>query len=300
MKDGKSETTVRCVLCKKGRIVTDPSTFEQVCVHCGFVVSVTRETLEPEWRKLGGISKRRIGPPVTLAKTNKGLSTYAGKIYREAARVTAVDRKAGEKIRKLQRGMLYYKSKDRSLAKAFGLLSRVIDKMQLPRAVSEDAAYIYRKAAARRLIKGRTIKAMICASIYAACRDLNIPRTIEDISKYCGVNKERVARYYRLIIQQLGFEAEAVDPARALPTIATKLEVSELTSRKALNLIRKAQERSIAVGKNPKVLAAAALYVASQLTHEKRKLREVTKAAGVSDVTLRNRSKELKGLINVL
>jgi transcription initiation factor TFIIB len=297
MKDFKTEAAIRCTLCKKGRIVTDPLTFEQICDHCGFVVSVARES-RPEARKFEVPTRKMVGPPVTLTKTNRGLTTYVGRTFREAAKYAAAQRKEIEKIRKLQKGMLYYKSRQRSLAKAFRLLSRLTDKMQLPSPVIEDAAYVYRKAAEKRLIKGRTIKAMVCASIYAACRDLNIPRTLEEISKYCGVSKGRIARCYRLIIQQLGFEAEAIDPARALPIIAAKLEVSERTTRKALELIRKAQEMSIAVGKNPKGVAAAALYVACKLEGKRKKLIEVSRAAEISDVTLKNRSKELAKLVN--
>lgn len=291
----KTKEADRCPLCKKGRIVTDPSTLENICDQCGSVVSVRRETLEPEWREFEGApSKERVGAPVTLTKPDMGLATYLGRTYKERARRTAAEKRRMERIRKLQRRMLYYKPKQRSLAKAADLLSKLTDKLYLPKRVTEDAAYIYRKALDRKLIKGRTIAAMVSASMYAACRNFGVHRTLEDMATVSGVRKERIARNYRLLVEQLGLETGLVDPAKALSSIATKLSVTERTKRKALEIVRKAQESSIATGKNPMALAAAALYIACVVAKEKRTQKEVAKVAGISDVTLRTRSRELK------
>jgi transcription initiation factor TFIIB len=227
-----------------------------------------------------------------------GLSTIVGRTYKKKGERTVAELRRIERLRKLQRGMLYYKSRQRSFGKAMRLLSKLTDKMNLPKSVSEEASYIYRKALESKLIKGRTIPAMVCASIYGACRNLQVPKTLEDVSNACGIGKERIARNYRVLVEQLGLEAEPIDPAKALSGIVAKLFVSEKASRKALEMIRKAQEVSIAVGKHPASLAAAAIYVACIATGERRTQKEVARAADVSEVTLRKRSKELGKLIN--
>jgi transcription initiation factor TFIIB len=291
METGKSKTEVenRCPFCKKGKIVTDPSSLEDICDHCGSVISVRREALEPEWR--------RVGLPITLTKPDMGLATYVGKTYGKRGKEATAERRIA-RMRELQRRMFYYKSRQRSLAKAIKLLSKLSEKMHLPRSVTEGAVHIYRRAVEKRLIKGRTIAAMVSASLYAACRDFHIHRTLDDISNVSGVSKERIARNYRILMEYLDLEAEPLDPAKALSSIAAKLSVTEKTKRKALQIIRKAQELSIAVGKNPMTLAAAALYIACILAGERRTQKDVAHAAEVSDVSLRVRSKELQRLIN--
>lgn len=297
MEVSETRKAERCPVCKKGRVVTDASTLENICDHCGSVVSVRRETLQPEWREFEAApSRERVGPPVTLTKSDMGLATYLSKTYKKRAKRTAAEKKRIERIRRLQRRILFYKPRQRSLAKAANLMTKLIDTLHLPRSVAEDASYIYRKALDKRLIKGRTIVAMVAASLYAACRNFGVHRTLEDMATASGVGKERIARNYRLLVEELGLETALVDPAKALSSIAAKLSVSEQIMRKALEMVRKAQESSIAAGKNPIALAAAALYIACIAAKEKRTQKAVAKAAGISDVTLRTRSEEIKKL----
>ncbi|MGB6527060.1 MAG: hypothetical protein WA323_04145 [Candidatus Nitrosopolaris sp.] len=47
----------------------------------------------------------------------------------------------------------------------------------------EKSAYIYRKVLQKRIIKGRSIPALMVASIYAACRESHVPRTLDEIAQ---------------------------------------------------------------------------------------------------------------------
>lgn len=300
MKGSKIRKANRCPFCGKGRIVADPYTLENICNRCGSVVSVRRETLRPEWREFElARGKKRVGPPITLTKADMGLATYIGRTYPQRLKHTAAERRRIQRIRKLQRRMAYYGGRQRGLAKAVGLLSRLADRMHLPRPVREDASYIYRKAMEKKLIRGRTISAMVSTALYAACRNLGVHRTLDDISRTSGVRKERIARNYRLLLERLDLKTRPPDPAKALSRIATRLSVGERTKRRALEILRKAQEAGMATGKKPRALAAAALYAACITAGQKRTQRSVAKAAGISDVTLRIRSQEMMKLLRL-
>ena len=111
------------------------------------------------------------------------------------------------KIRRLQKwnkiSNFNSRAYTRNLKNAFALLSRIKDKLSLTDAVTEKAAYYYRKALTKKLIKGRSIEAMIVACIYAACRELGILRTLDEISKAANTDKVFAGKCYRLLLRHL-------------------------------------------------------------------------------------------------
>lgn len=153
--------------------------------------------------------------------------------------------------------------------------------------IQEDAAYIYRKALGNKLIKGRSIHGMVAASVYAACRNHRVPRTLNDITKSSNVNKREIARSYRVLLNALNMQMPVMDPSRRISRIANKVGLREKTQRVALNIIDKAKKKGTAVGKNPMGLAAAALYAAAVLENENITQDALAHAAGITSVTLR-------------
>src|ERR687886_703611 len=162
------------------------------------------------------------------------------------------------------------------------------------RAVIEKAAYVYRKALEKGLVRGRSISALVAAALYAACRDTETPRTLKDIANASNIKKKDVARCYRLLIRELDLKMPVVDPVKCVARIASKAGLSEKTKRKALEILKKAEEGKISAGKDPMGLAAAALYVACVMNGENKTQKDVAEAAGVTEVTIRNRYKGLK------
>ena len=69
--------------------------------------------------------------------------------------------------------------------------------------------------------------------------------------------------------------------------------MTEKTQRRAREILRMAQEARISAGKDPMGLAASALYVACTLEGEEKTQKDIAEAAGVTEVTIRNRYKEL-------
>jgi transcription initiation factor TFIIB len=165
--------------------------------------------------------------------------------------------------------------------------------------VVEKAAYIYRKALERGLVRGRSISAIIAASLYAACRDRETPRTLKDLAVVSNVKKKDIARCYRLLLKEMDIKMPVVDPAKCVSRIASRASLSERTKRRALEILKKAEEERISAGKDPMGLAAAALYVSCTLEGEDKTQRDVAEAAGVTEVTIRNRYKGLSSALGI-
>ncbi|HIP57009.1 MAG TPA: transcription initiation factor IIB, partial [Ignisphaera aggregans] len=190
-------------------------------------------------------------------------------------------------------------SVDRNLAQAIVELERIAEQLGLPRVVREEAAIIYRKAVEKELVRGRAIESVVAAALYAACRIHRIPRTLDEIAKYTRSGRKEVARCYRLLVRELGLRIPLVDPADYAHRIATMLGLSGATVRTAIEIIDKARRLGITAGKDPAGIAAAAVYIAALLNDERRTQKEVAMAAGVTEVTVRNRYKELVKVLSL-
>ena len=157
----------------------------------------------------------------------------------------------------------------------------------------EGACLIFTKALEKGLVRGRSISALIASALYAACRDTETPRTLKDIGQASNIKRKDIARCYRLLLRELNLKMPLVDPIKCISRIASKAGLSEKTKRKATKILQTAEENKISAGKDPMGLAAAALYVACVTNGENKTQRDVAEAAGVTEVTIRNRYKEL-------
>ncbi|MEK0376386.1 MAG: transcription initiation factor IIB, partial [Nitrosopumilus sp.] len=188
---------------------------------------------------------------------------------------------------------------DRNFRQAFSELDRLKDKLAVGDAVVEKAAYIYRKALEKGLVRGRSISALIASALYASCRDTETPRTLKDIAQVSNIKRKDIARCYRLLLRELNLKMPVVNPINCISRIASKAGLSEKTKRKATKILQRAEELKISAGKDPMGLAAAALYVACVTLGENKTQRDVAEAAGVTEVTIRNRYKGLKVALNL-
>lgn len=290
----------KCPRCGKNSLVLDVAMGEEVCTNCGYVVKDIIEEAGPEWRNFskesGEGDRSRVGAPTSLAMHDMGLSTMIGLESGDASgrALESSMRQQFERLRTWDRRSKVHTSADRNLRQAFGELQRLSEKVNVSDSVTEKAAYIYRKALEKRLIKGRSISAMITASLYAALRDTETPRTLKDLALASGVKKNALASSYRLILKEMDLKMPVRDPAKYVTRIGRKAGTSEKTQRRALEILRRAQETGGTAGKDPMGLAAAALYVASVMENEAKTQKDYAQAAGVTEVTIRNRYKTLK------
>jgi transcription initiation factor TFIIB len=163
----------------------------------------------------------------------------------------------------------------------------------LPENVRETASVIYRRALADDLLPGRSIEGVATAAVYAAARQAGVPRSLDEVEMVSRVEKMELTRTYRYVIRELGLEVKPADPESYIPRFASDLELTEEAERRARDLVRSARDAGILSGKSPVGIAAAAIYAAALLTNQKVTQSEVSDVANISEVTIRNRYKEL-------
>ncbi|SFS47349.1 transcription initiation factor IIB [Halostagnicola kamekurae] len=287
----------RCPECG-GRVVSDAEHAETVCEDCGLVVEEDEIDRGPEWRAFDAAEKdekSRVGAPTTNMMHDQGLSTNIGWQDKDAYgnSLSSRQRQKMQRLRTWNERFRTRDSKERNLKQALGEIDRMASAIGLPENVRETASVIYRRALEEDLLPGRSIEGVATASLYAAARQAGTPRSLDEISAVSRVEKMELTRTYRYIIRELGLEVQPADPEQYVPRFASGLDLSEETERMARELLDAAREEGVHSGKSPVGLAAASVYAAALLTNEKVTQNEVSEVANISEVTIRNRYKEL-------
>ena len=294
----------KCQRCGNSTIISDTETGETICKKCGFVISERLETTEPEWRSFvgdGKPNKSRTGDGTSLRRHDMGLSTIINPANKDAAGkpLTYNMKSTLKRLRISNNRIQFNQSTDRNFREAFSDLDRMKDKLGVSNAIVEKSAYIYRKAIENGLVRGRSIAALMGATLYAACRDSETPRTLRDIAENTNIKRKEIARCYRLLVKELNLKMPVVDSVQCISRIASKLEISEKTKRYAIEILRKAKQNDYVAGKNPMSLAGTALYLSCVKMKEDRSQKEIAQAANITEVTIRNRSKGIKDFLKV-
>src|SRR5947209_13220107 len=294
-----SDSYMKCARCGKDTMVSDGSTGERFCGGCGFVINERIEDSGPERRSFSKEEhehRTRTGGPSSLAIHDMGLATVIGYDNKDATGkpLSTSMKSTMTRLRTWDSRSQVHESQERNFRQAFGELGRIKDKLALPDSVVEKTAYIYRKAQDKGLVRGRSIPGLVAASLYAACRDTETPRTLTDVANGINIKRKDVDRCYRLLLRELDLKMPVVDPIKCVARLASKAGLSEKTKRKALTILKDAAEIEISAGKDPMGLAAAALYLSCVMNGENKTQKDVAQAAGVTEVTIRNRYKGLK------
>jgi len=292
-----------CPECGNNNLISDDARGEIVCVVCGLVLGQRLIDSGPEWRAFSSEEankKVRVGAPTTLTLHDKGLSTMIGWKNKDAFGKNISPKMKAEvyRLRKWHVRTRTNKSIDRNLAYAMNELDRFSSQLNLSRELKESAAHVYRKMANKNLIRGRSIEAMLIASIYLSCKLNKIPKTLDDFLEFAMVDKKKIARCYRLILQELKIPINVPSPITFVPRFCAELNLSGKTQNRAAELLKLAKKYRITAGKAPTGLAGAALYVAAMQEGERRTQKEISLAAGVTEATIRNRYKELINHLN--
>lgn len=291
----------RCPSCGQRKMVTDENSGELFCGVCGFVINEKLEDTGAEWRTFSNeeSSRTRVGAGTSLTMHDMGLSTIIGPVNKDSTGkpLSATVKSSIERLRTWDSRTQAHSSADRNLRQALNEMDKLKDKLALADAVIEKAAYIYRKAMEKKLVRGRSIQGLVAACLYAACRNTETPRTLDDIAKGINIRRKDVARCYRLIFRELDLKMPVVDPVRGVSRIASLAELSEKTKRKAIEILNKAKEVGMVAGKDPMGIAAAALYIACISMGEVKSQKEISVASGVTEVTIRNRCAGLRKLL---
>ncbi len=282
----------RCPECNSSNLVYDETRGEVVCGECGLLVEEKMVDTSHELRAFDKAGeKSRGGAPISIQKFDKGLTTNVGEISDIYKLDSTQQTRKYLRLKKWQERVST--SIERNLRLAMSELRRVASFLELPSVVRDEAARIYNFVLQRGLVRGRSMESVIAACIYAACRSYNIPRTLDEISAASEVERKEIGRTYRFIIRKIGLKVTPSSPKDYISRFASTLHLSPKSQNEALKILKKAEISELTSGRGPAGIAAAALYVAALLNDEKKTQREVADVAGITEVTIRNRYKEL-------
>ena len=266
---------------------------EVICKDCGLVVEEKMVDFGQEWREFDSAQseqRRRTGAPITYTQYDQGLGTEVGR----KADLYNLGAKTKNKFFRLRKWQYRISTAmERNLKLALAELKRVSSYLKLPKSVEEEAARIYRQAVQKGLVRGRSMESVVAGALYAACRRHEVPRTLDEMGEASGIEKKEIGRTYRFVTRELEISIKPSNPADYIPRFASALKLSAETQSKSVEILEMARDIELTSGRGPTGIAAAALYVASLIHGEKRTQREVADVAGVTEVTIRNRYKEL-------
>jgi transcription initiation factor TFIIB len=283
-----------CPECGASLFMRDQESGEIACTNCGFVVATRLADRGPEWRAFTPEQKTkriRVGSPYTFTIHDKGLSTKID--WRDIRGFPPEKRAQLHRLRRWQRRSRVSSSTERTLASALSDMYRLSDALNLPKNVLETASVIYRKANKKRLNRGRSIRGMAVAAIYLACRQCGFVRTLGEMAQASGTNRKEVGRYYRFLVKELDYFVSSVKAEEYVTKLCNELALHGKVEGVTYKIVKASRKLRLTSGRGAKGVAAAASYLASTVVGERRTQREVAEAMDITEVTIRNRYKEM-------
>jgi transcription initiation factor TFIIB len=291
---GITEIKKNTIDCVHEKIISDYNAGEIFCSKCGTVLvertSDAGSEIHPysvsEFRDL-----TRTGMPNYLSIYDKGLNTNIGSknVDFHGKRLSGISAGAFNRLRTWDARSKINLSPQRTMIKAFSILNSIKDKLTLSELIVEKAAYIFRKAVAKKITKGRGAHSLIAAAIYAACREEGIPHSLTSVSRASNISRKELAKSYRTLLQSIDLQIQPHEPTGYLTKICNDAKISEKTKRFALELLRRAEEKGLLTGRNPLVFCATIVYLACILKNDTIITQDlIANVAGTTTVSIRN------------
>jgi transcription initiation factor TFIIB len=299
-------TSFLCPECSGTQVIQKRRTGERVCAQCGLVVSEKQIDSGPEWRAFTAeerSARARAGVPTRYTMHDKGLSTTIDWRNRDSSgkRLSAKKRAEIHRLRKWQIRSRIHSSTERNLIQALTELDRLASQLGLKKSVKDLAAMIYRKALLQKATPRRSIEATVAAVIYTACRLRQIPRSLKEIARQARSDWKKIGRHYRFIARKMNLKMPVPDPVNYVPKLLSKLNLPGSMQKTVLDILEETKQNpNLVTGKDPRGLAAGAIYIASILTENHVTQRAIAKASGVTEVTVRNRYKEIARELEII
>jgi transcription initiation factor TFIIB len=295
---------VKCSECNSRELEKDSIRGDLLCLNCGLILAENEIDLGPDWTNFTGEEggdKSHVGLPATNLLHDKGLSTNLGwnNVDYAGSPISQKSRTQMYRMRKWQQRARSQGVKERSMSIGFIEIQRMSDKLQLPKSVKEEACSVYKKALVADLMRGRSIDAVSASSLYIACRLCGLPRTLIEIAKVSRCGSKEVGRTERFIIRKLRMRLPLIRPINFIARFCSELSLPPATELFARQLCERMTEIEMDSGRGPSGMAAAALYIAGLATESRRTQQDIAIVTGVTEVTIRNRYKEMKEVLNI-
>ncbi|WP_316506560.1 transcription initiation factor IIB [Nitrosopumilus sp.] len=275
--------------------ICDENTGEQICKNCGQVLVHNMVDNSSEGFFNDDFKNIRTGPRISMTAYDRGLSTVIGKSNFDSSGNAVSHGMKGSlnRMRMWDSRSKISSTSQRNLMVALLEINKLKEKMSLSDAIIERAAYFYRKAVEKKMIRGRTVKGVVGACIYAACRDLGTTRTIIEISKCMQERRNIIAKSYRLLFQELSLEIPVPDPVSSIVRFSNNMGLSEKIKRDAIFILDTLKEKQVVAGKKPGAVAATVIYMACVKNNQRSiSQQKISEISGITNVTIRSRLKE--------
>ena len=279
--------------CPPDKVIYDAERGEYICTETGEVIEEKVIDQGPEWRSFtpeDEMEKNRVGSPLKQSVHDLGITTEIGLTKKLEKRSEAV------KLMKLH-NKIRFETGNRSIIKGLIEIERLCSLLNLPKSVRDEASIIFKKAYQKGLVKGRSVEAIAAASVYAACRKMNVVRTSKEIAQYTDLDRIKIERNYRLIVWTLKLNIRPTSVKDYVVKFGSELKLSEKTINTALQLGEKIKDKI--TGKDPRAVACALLYISGLLNNERRSQKEIAKVTNISELSIRSRYKEIVNMLKI-
>ena len=268
-----SSAGVGCKFHPGASLIEDYRAGDQICSECGLVVGDRVIDVGSEWRtfssEAGGEDKSRVGGPENTLLGSCDLSTMIGP-GRMAGSSSNMDTMAMYNNRNSR-----VSSSDRTLLNAFRTIMNMADRINLPKTIVDRANQLFKMVSDGKFLKGRSNDAIAAACLYIACRQEGVPRTFKEIVAVSTVSKKEIGRCFKLILKAHDTSVELITTGDFMSRFCGTLSLPRNVQRAATAIAKKAVDLDIVPGRSPISVAAAAIYMASQASEDKRTQREI-------------------------
>lgn len=286
-------------VCNHLTTIYDHISSEEICQDCGIVINDQPEFYENNDEHFDRLllAEREVSNTfndftvrgILSSRMNNKNVDHLGQYVKDPAQMN--------RLRNIDK--LISVRSERSLRKAMYLVTFCCDKLSLPDFIKNRASEIYKKGHKEGVIKGRSIKSCVIASITLACNEHDIYRNTKDMITIIDeqdTNKFRSDIFVsqRRFVENMDLKKTVLEPHEKLPFIASRVGLSKKSEVLGLELYHKLKRFDIKlfIGRSPSAIAACMLYIATKYNKEFVDQEQITVAGDISKVTLRKRCYE--------
>ncbi|CAL1536558.1 unnamed protein product [Lymnaea stagnalis] len=273
-------------------LVEDYHAGDMICSVCGLVVGDRVIDVGSEWRTFSNEKSTKDNSRVGAAENplfdGSDMSTMI-------ATGTASDNLRDEFGKPMYRNRrtVSMNSSDRALLTAFREIGQMADRLNLPKMLVDRANTLFKQVHEGKALKGRSNDAIVSACMYIACRQEGVPRTLKEICAVSKISKKEIGRVFKLILKNLETNVDLITTGDFMSRFCSNLSLPSSVQKAATHIARKAVEMDLVPGRSPISVAAAAIYMASQASDDKKTAKEIGDIAGVAEVTIRQSYKSM-------
>jgi transcription initiation factor TFIIB len=267
-----------------------------VCINCGTVEGQDMVSYEERAFTIQEVNKRKrtekkwrdIGPRTFIGKER---ADSKGNLLNAAGKTLY------NRLDKIQTSLI--DSLERNKWEAKPKLELLCSKLNIPTYIKETAWRIYIEAAKLKLTMGRSIIGFVAASLYSAIRIHELPRILDEVSDSELVPRKTVHHALGLLIKivlpKLGLKYKPITSTQLVYRFGNDLDLPMSVQKEAAKLLEQASKKGLNnVGKDPRGLAASAIYMAAKSSNTRKTQAEISYIAKITEVTLRSRAKDIR------